>query len=162
MRAPVILFLYVTIAASLQVRLFDVWGVASPPDLVLVPLLLVASPSRRQVTLFAALWGGLLIALLTGGPAGATSLAMVLALFLGAALRGPGGAGWLRRVVLVAVGIVVFELVQRLLSGFLFGDAGDQGSQLLRWIVDGFGAGFGALAGVRRRAALERRISARA
>ena len=40
MRAPATLSLYVTIAASLQVRLFDVWGVASPPDLVLVPLLL--------------------------------------------------------------------------------------------------------------------------
>lgn len=162
MRTQPMLLVVVTISAFLQVRLFDVWGVVSPPDLILVPLLLVGSPSRRGRVLAAALWGGFLVDLLTGRQLGVTSLALVAAVFVGVALRGEGGASWLRRMALIVTGVVVFDVVMRALSGLFLGGAADPGPQLLRLIVDVVGASAGALMGVRRRAGLERRISARA
>lgn len=102
-----------TIVALLQSVLFSrmsLWG--ARPDIMLLSVMLWAMVRNVDEGLVWGFIGGLLVDLLSGGPLGGTSLALLAAAFLAGQPWGQGiGSSVVRLLLLALIGVTAYHLV---------------------------------------------------
>jgi rod shape-determining protein MreD len=108
----------------------SLWG--ARPDLILLVVLIWAFVRNVDEGLVWGFIGGLVVDLLSGGPLGGTSLALLAAAFLAGQSWGQGlGSPVARLLILALAGVVVYHLVLLIVMAWT-GHAVDWGFALLR------------------------------
>jgi rod shape-determining protein MreD len=124
--------LLVTVALSQTVLVsrVDLWG--GRPDLMLLIVLVWSVVRGMNEGLVWGLIGGLIIDLISGGPLGATTLALLVVAFMAGEPWGLGvGAPVIRLLILTFICVIVYHLVLLAVLGWT-GYAVDWGWALLR------------------------------
>ena len=138
----------IVLAALIQARLLPELDLERLINLPAVLLIVTASIERRTLALIAATTAGLAVDTALLRPLGLTSLVLVAGVLVASQVRGSGNTLFVRRMVALALGLLVSNITMLMLSGGVGGGLGEGVSVLAVNILIG---GVLAWVGLRRR-----------